>query len=299
MQNLSYRHGFALDADVFVIVAEYDDASAAGEEHCEIFQFVKGKWFHYLLDFAGAGVAVVADDGVNHVVTVGVDGDFHEAARTGDLRGILDGTREGPENRGHLRCVRRIGDEVFAAGMGRQVYRRTGPGQWQRSDQGALLPLGTEAIKGFHAIDGRSADDLVAVGIDGEIFWFDGSTWTQAPSVTSAGLHCVKAISGGPHYLVGGSAGTLLRGHRDDWTVVVHGLDLSTLRSIEVFGDAIFLATHDGLYRLGDTLEPIQLGEGPKTFGVLHAAHGVLWSLGQRDLFVFDGIEWQERVYAG
>src|SRR6185503_15317713 len=75
-----------------------------------------------------------------------------------------------------IRNARTIEGQVYACGMKRQVYRRTGERTWK--DVSAPFAKPKEKV-GFVAIDGFSRAEIYAVGWKGEIWQYNGKKWTN------------------------------------------------------------------------------------------------------------------------
>jgi hypothetical protein len=216
-------------------------------------------------------------------------------------RGLLaEETIEGPPDQGFLRDLRVIGTHLYAAGMGRQAYRRHDSGRWTRWDAG-LLPNSEDVldIRGINAIDGFTEDDMYAVGFQGEIWRYVRGAWHEVESPTNLILERVRVVRPDRAYSAG-QVGTLLRGHGDTWEHVKQTTTEDDFWGMEWFRDRLYLATRNGLYVLveDDELEPVDTGlPGPRTSAQLHAANGALWSFGPQHLaWTEDGTTWNDVV---
>ena len=81
--------------------------------------------------------------------------------------------------------IRACPNGVYAVGMGRRVYRRTGSAQWTRVDRDMRPRSDDEVDAGFRSIHGLPDGSLYAVGFDGEIWSFDRQRWTREDSPTN------------------------------------------------------------------------------------------------------------------
>lgn len=200
-----------------------------------------------------------------------------------------------PLDRGHIRHVRTIGDRTFAVGMGRQVYRREDLGQWTCLDQAIRPAIGE--TKGFESIDGFSTSDLYAVGWDGEIWHYDGSTWSQKNSSTDRVLTGVLCTEEGVVY-AWGRRGLLLRGRGDDWEHVTGEDFIWSISDLCAFEGELYVATASDLYRLeGRTLTALTEvdfgGEKPGAFDKLSARNGMLWSMAGKCIYALEDGIWR------
>jgi hypothetical protein len=206
----------------------------------------------------------------------------------------IDNSLEGPKGRGPLRDLQVIGSTLFAAGMSRQVYRREGPGNWQRVDGGVVAPLGELRPSGFTSIAGLAESDFLAVGYLGEIWSCRNGIWTKHESPTNLLLHRVVVVEPTLAYATG-QKGLLLRYDGAAWTEVSRDVDMGDLWGAAWFGGALYVASESNVYRLekDGSLKPVKV-EGASSCGHLHANDGVLWSFGSKDLAsTSDGRIWR------
>jgi hypothetical protein len=225
------------------------------------------------------------------------------AGRLGFI-GVINGdiigeeTIEGPQTRGFIRDLRVIGQHVYATGMGRQVYRRFGPGNWSPFDDGIVnTPTDYLDVTGFNAIDGVSEEHIYAVGFGGEIWRCLRGQWRQVSSPTNLILERVRTL--GPDLVyAAGQAGVLLRGHDDVWQSIDQTATNDDFWGLEWFHGHLYLSTDKGLFRLNEhsELDSIDLGlPGPRTYSQLHANNGALWSFGSNHLsWTEDGETWND-----
>jgi hypothetical protein len=179
--------------------------------------------------------------------------------------------------------------------MGRQVYRRDGPNQW--TSLGAPVTPRPEdlEVSGFTALDGVEPYDLWFCGYRGEIWRLQGQQqWQRYDSPTNVTLHAIRMVAPALGF-VAGKRGAALRWDGALWRTLpsVEGVD--DVWSLEWFHDRLYAASSRQLFLLdGDRFVPIAV-PGFHSFGHLHAADGVLWSFGTRQLgWTADGANWTE-----
>lgn len=194
--------------------------------------------------------------------------------------------------RGTLRCLATIDGRAYAAGMDRQVFRRDGDNRWTALDDAARMGGGDEVV-GFEAIGGFSATEVYAAGWGGEIWRYDGRSWSRLDSPTNLILTGLCCADTGDVYLCG-RAGTLLRGRLDTWEIIDHGSTGEDLWSVAWFDNTLYAASLRLVYRLEERrLVPVDFAaDPPGSCGQLCAREGVLWSIGARDVMAFDGSTW-------
>jgi len=223
-----------------------------------------------------------------------VEGDFLRSGLVAPRElGCIDTTARGPSGKGWLTGMRRIGDELYAVGMARQVYVRGRGRKWRRIDED-LLAKPSEAA-GLHDVDGFSSKEVYAGGLGGEIWRFDGIRWHRLESPTSGHLRGVRCC-GDWIYMVG-EDGSVLRGRQDRFEVIASEPGGAALLGVESFRDCVYVASAGGVFRLdGRTLREVSFGlEGEVTAGKLASGDGVLWSVGKSHLLTTeDGHTWSQ-----
>jgi len=191
-----------------------------------------------------------------------------------------------------LRACACIEGHAYAAGMNREVFRRAREGQWSAMHAPAVE--GDDDVAGFEAIDGFGANDLYAAGWEGEVWHWRGSAWTQCESPVNVVLSGICCAGDGNVYACGQS-GTLLRGRGQDWEVLETDGLIDDFWDVRWFMDRLYVASMSALYVLqGDALVAVDFGrDAPDSCYKLTDAEGVLWSIGQQNIFSFDGAAWR------
>jgi hypothetical protein len=186
-----------------------------------------------------------------------------------------------------FRSVAAINGQAYAVGFGGQAYRMDSLTLWTRIDEGLPETFDIDAIHGF------GANDIYAVGREGQLWHFDGKVWTAIDLPTDTHLNCVKCAGDGQVY-IGGLLGMVIRGRGDAWAVVDHGETEKDIWDIDWFNDEVFVSSMHGVYRLkGERLVPVDFGDDPPgSFYQLSTAEGVMWSNGEFDIMSFDGKRW-------
>jgi hypothetical protein len=198
-----------------------------------------------------------------------------------------------PSDRGPLRGVRAVGDSIFVVGMDRQVYRRDPRGNWSAFDKGLPRQPESKEISGFESVDGFSEADLYAVGWEGEIWNCANGEWHQEPSPLKTVLVDVCCGGDGAVYACGRN-GVLVRGRRGTWAAVELGGFTESLWSLAWYGGKLYAASMDTIFELSnEQLVPVNMGsDRAKTCYDLVTGHGVMWSIGAKDVMSFDGHAW-------
>lgn len=276
----------AFKKDHVVITAVDDELADQGIDHSIVFRYAGGSWGKKTLEGATRG-SMVLDDG-RRIFNMGTDGRIFILNLPGMSEEHVDTSDEGPSDLLTLRATRLIGDGIYAAGMGRHVYKRTGDGAWLRIDDGVFLEKEKRTrATGFNAIDGFSEDDIYCAGYAGEVWHFDGGAWIQKQSPGNVALNCILCAEDGLVYACG-MAGTIIRGRGDAWEAIAQDVTQSDFMGIAFFKGALYLSSHEGLFRAtGDLVEKVDPGISIDT-AYLDCADGRIWSVGPRDIACSD-----------
>ncbi|MDY6993190.1 MAG: hypothetical protein SVR94_11380, partial [Pseudomonadota bacterium] len=175
---LTYITGFVYKDDLVFISAQVEELVEQEVPHTKMLQWKAGSWGYYMINWPVNGICAMEPPHLK-LLSMGFDGRIHVATSEGFSEEHVDESIQGPDQRGMLRDIRRIGHHIFVTGMQRQVYRRVEEMQWERIDQDVVLPIGSEKISGFNSIDGFSEQDIYTVGLDGEIWHFNGYLWEK------------------------------------------------------------------------------------------------------------------------
>ena len=279
--------------DLVYVRAAIVELEKQGIDHTAMLRFDATDWSQYMIP-AGAVAHCVIPEDARTVLTLSPSGIVHVAKPAGFGWETLDNSDEGPNSLRQMRDIRPIDGHVYAVGMGRMVYRRSPGGAWARFDEGLRGNRSTIEIAGFLAIDGCSESHIYAVGFKGEMWYFNGKRWSQVDSPTNMKLERVRVVS--PDLAVAcGAAGIILLGSRDKWQIVPQDITNKTLWGLEYFDGTFYLADNNSLYGF-DGSRLVRLDSDPLrdvSTGRLHAADGVLWSVGEKDIVVFDGNTWR------
>jgi len=155
-----------------------------------------------------------------------------------------------------------------------------------------------ESARGFFDIDGTDDKHLYAVGWQGEIYFYDGKKWHQNDSPTSAHLASVRCLSPDNVWICG-NGGVVLHGYFNQWATIKDDAFKDNWYCIEEFNGKIYLAGNQMLaYVDGDSILPVDVGlNRPITTNRLHSKEGLLWSIGEKDILIFDGSSWKEIMH--
>ncbi|KLI99286.1 hypothetical protein [Luteimonas sp. FCS-9] len=294
----SYLHGLVQDRHTLRAVAQIDSLTRMGAPNTSMIKWAMPSAarsvYHLQWDCTRMAILPAVDDVGLTLVYTGPDGRVGQATAAGLEDTTVAPPGDGPDVHGVIRDLQTIGDGVYAVGMARQVYRRDRSGTWARHDAGVLQSSDEMALVGFNAIHGRDEATLYAVGFGGEIWCREAEQWRPLESPVASILNAVHVLPDG-RVLVAGQHGALALLDSGGWRTINTEIE-TQIWDIQPFGDAIYIATSDALYRLASDLRPkrVDMGLGTDvTCGQLHAADGVLLSTGRKhQCWSDDGIAW-------
>ncbi len=295
--NVSEVYGYnfgimATGLDYYVIgfETELEDLEV---EHGSVFQNINKKWTPWSTEFRI--YSTVYSKKVQQIFLIGNNGDVEVTAKDEAWDEIIDSSDNGPSSSRNINGACVIGDDLYVAGMRRQVYRRTLESRsWERFDDGCFVQNATPEIFGFNAIHGLSETEIYAVGFRGEIWCYRNSKWNQIESPTDINLYTVCKLQNG-ETLVGGGLGTLLRGNSSGFFPINHNITEHSITSIVEFYNKIFITDENGgLFELiADELKVISdFSISDSDGGHLNANDDALLYTCTNFALIFDGENW-------
>jgi hypothetical protein len=237
----------------------------------------------------------VARKPLEQALTLGENGEIYCIGSGDHHDEFVEPNRDPQRNPGPFRAINRIGDAVYAVGMGRQAFKREANGSWVAIDASIRPDPDDENVYGFEAIDGFDEREIYAVGWNGEIWRYDDSDWHQQISPTNFTLTDVCCAGDGTVYACG-RMGLLLRGRGDEWEAIELGDFSGDIWSLAWFDSTLYFCTMDAVYSLeaDDSIAVAEMGNDPATSCYkLSVAEGVMWSVGAKDIMSFDGKKWE------
>jgi hypothetical protein len=293
-ENCSIVSGAAISHDECLITVMNDALATQRVQHSVAIMHLRGSWSFLtdepVLPWITAAVTKMSRPS-RAVVIVGWAGQVLVVENGGSRReGIL---RKDRLPVSILRAAAAIGIGVYAAGMSRQVYKRTDRNAWIEIDHAVVNTMG-EFGTGFNAIDGFSESEIYAAGTNGELWKYDARNWHKIDSPVNVHLHSLCCAADGYVY-VGGREGLLLRGRHDYWEVVDIGID-APIWDVHSFGEDLYLIANGEVHRyVHGATSPVELVLPKGDFLKLSSADSTLWAFGRKKIVRFDGSAWSER----
>lgn len=300
-QGYSITTGTVRYSDLAYLLTTNDQVIAEGHASSLIFDFDMGNWA------AGAVKWLACSGTVCHVpaerfIVLGTEGSINVSGG-GEVKEEPPIRPAGidPRKRGPLREIRGIANgRAYVVGTCRQAYVRDDEGQWRCIDQSAQVGDVDITDTSFESIDGFDEQEIYTVGWEGEIWMYDGATFTQLTSPTNLALYKVRCAPDGFVYACG-QLGTLLRGRGDQWKVIEHDSTTEDLWGMEIFNGEVYVSSTHFVYRLVDgKLKAVDFGDDvPGSCYHLSAADGIMWSIGPKDVMEFNGSTWKRILQIG
>jgi hypothetical protein len=191
--------------------------------------------------------------------------------------------------------VRDIGSgPAYAVGALRQVYVREEKGIWRAIDESCRAAGKNAADYAFWDIAGFNSSEIYAVGWMGDIWRFDGTTWTSCKTPTKLDLYAVCCGGDGLVYAVG-KGGILVRGRGNDFELLTRPFKNDDFWSCQWYNGRLFVASYLNLYEFQkEELKPVDFGnfKPPRSFHHLSVADGIMWSIGETTVAQLDSNGW-------
>jgi hypothetical protein len=191
-----------------------DSLAAQNVDHAIIRRHLDDAWGQRPLGNAVRGMCASERKGRHTLIALGTDGTVIELLFPDEREETIDDSDAGPSDLVTMRALKRIDGDLYAAGMARHVYRRVREDQWAAIDQNVFVARNVRKQPvGFNAICGHGKRDIYAAGMQGEIWSFDGTQWTQESSPTNVVLNAATLL-GRTEVCIVGMAGVVVCGKR-------------------------------------------------------------------------------------
>jgi len=277
-------------------VISFPDMLSSDTVFCRFFTYNAGEWGRCRDDFMfdGKSLTYLIKESDNYRAwwLLGKNGEAVEI-RGGvpKIEQIPGAGLKGIDPYGYVNTIKNIGGELYVCGYGRQVYKRIDT-QWVSIANDILT---RESANGFFDIDGAESSHVCAVGWNGDIYFHDGQSWHKDDSPTNAHLTSVRCFTTEDIWICG-NGGVVLHGGFNRWTLIKDDAFTGNWYCIEEYNGRVYLAGNGVLaYIDGNTIKAVDVGlDRAITTYRLHSNDGLLWSIGEKDILVFDGSSWRE-----
>lgn len=288
--GLEFVRGVELADKRFVVAAQDPAFSQAATPHTGYSYWSAQNGWDEIGVKGRVTVDLTTNEDATMILSTDQAGIIYETDGTTGLNTGLGGSETDPLDQ-EIRCVQRIGDHIFAAGVARQVYMRQSGGSWHKISTTDMMQ--PDKPMAFQGICGNEPNAVYAAGFGGELWRWNGKIWRQIASPTNI---VFNAIASGPNACVAvGMAGQVAIGIGDAWDMVEHDATNEPFWSVQAYHDAFYLTALSGIYRLKDGhLEAFRdVDDTMRTVYGLSTGPSGLWSVGSSDIALFDGETWQ------
>lgn len=238
----------ALDDSSLYIVGVALELEDRDVPHSILWERIDGSWNRFQWKNRSYGLLAYAQSESRTAIYLGYEGTLKvRSTSNGSSEQVLDVGVDGPSSLRTVSAIRAIGDNLFVAGMRRMVYRREiQESVWLPFDTGLRQPRRDTSLAGLYGFDGSSTNELLGVGIRGEVWRFDGKAWMNLPSPTNLTFLAIRHI-GGQRYVAGGELGSLWLFGSNVWHEVEHSYREESFTCIESWQGRCFLSTESGV----------------------------------------------------
>ncbi len=194
--------------------------------------------------------------------------------------------------------LNQIGDHLYACGGRGQVYKRLGPDQWVKMDEGIRQSIQTPLDECHHLMDinGPSEDAIYATANHGKVLFWNGQMWRQVETPNYSDLGKILVESPEVIWIAGGE-GTLLRGNAVDGFNNVSPVRELLFTDLVRHEGQLYLSSGLGIYAFDEKkrhMKRVKTGLTPEHEDThsLGSRDGVLWSIGDKDIVRLKDGKW-------
>ena len=255
-------------------------------------------WAYEKTNFQSSSNLGLFDNSIPTWFLLGKRGEVVQFAKTQTVQIVqtqIPDAGTGRNRYGYVNKIANIAGKLYVCGYGRQVYKQEN-NKWIHIDKGMILPPGTLG-KSLQSIDGFSTNDIYAVGLDGEIWHYDGKQWHAIQSPTNQHLHEVCCCANGWVYACGGG-GVVLKGRDGKWEIIENKIFLQeNIWGLAYFRNNIYVAACGGIAIIeNNKLKLIDTGIKNIVGGKLRAGAEKLYYIEGDHIYEFDGTKWEEMI---
>jgi len=293
--KLEYTGVYVQTRDCTLITSEAEEFSEKQIDHSYVYGYVKDKW--YIVKQWPNAIVSMAHVGGDpaQLFFLCANGKVYKRFQKVVTEELIDPSDEGPSDLLLMRRMIAVGDELVAVGMARRAYKRSSTGAWAAIDNSCFVRRKDRtSATGFNDVV-SFRQGLLACGYKGEIWIYDGATWTQDSSPTNITLTCMAGVPGGSAVVIAGLGGIVLSGLPGAWQVLPQQQTGADFWGAAAFDDNVYLSNADGVFKVaGKQLQrvPIDANAKPST-AFLSARDSCICSVGAQDIYRSgDAVNW-------
>jgi hypothetical protein len=225
----------------------------------------------------------------DHVYVLGGGDDEFED----DLKTERNSAGERIGKRGAPMKSRTIDGWLWVTGTSRLVGRRLGRNQWEWHASIPIRSLMEDG--GFNDIDGFNGTDIYAAGGHGDIWHYDGATWTQCPFPSNMTLEAICCAGNGEVY-IGAESGTVFKGRGNKWKMISRGSMALPFKDMVWHNNQVWCTSDYGLWVIDKNDKVVEAdvpSEVAACSGHLSVGDGVMLLAGIGGAAMHDGKSWK------
>ena len=278
-----------------LLSSEAEELAEEQVDHSYVYMHFNDKW--YIIEQWPNAVVSMCHTGVTpaQLFFLCANGKVYRRYKSVITEELIDPSDEGPSDLLLMRRIIAVGDELVAVGMARRAYKRSSAGAWAAIDASCFVRRKDRtSATGFNDVVSFRAG-LLAAGYKGEIWIYDGSTWTQDTSPTNVTLTCMASEPDGSAVVIAGLGGLVLSGLPGAWRVLTQNVTAGDFWGAVAFDGRVYLSNGDGVFKVdGNQLQRVSIDAQTKpSTGFLASRDSCIWSVGARDLYrSTDAVTW-------
>jgi hypothetical protein len=164
-------------------------------------------------------------------------------------------------------------------------------------DRGTFVPPEARTdVCGFFALGGLDESEIYAAGFNGEIWTRRDDKWTREVSPTNVALKAMAVRADG-QVCIAGLVGVVVFGRAGRFRAIKHSASRRNFHDVTVFQDKFYLSNDDGVFRLDEASDGLELVKPGGDLSTAHidAGDGVIGSAGDKIIsWSDDGEHWHE-----
>ncbi len=193
-----------------------------------------------------------------------------------------------------LRDIKSRYGRLVAVGSLNQIYESNDLNNWKRH---TIAPKVSQTLYGLESIDMVSNSEAYSVGWNGECLKEEKGTWRYIETPTNLDLHKILCI-GNNHIFICGDEGVILEGTDDTWKFIPNEVTSEKLWGLALYRNKVFVSDMQRIYEiLENGLQEIKYSKQddipPASYRLESVGNLILWSIGEKHLYEFDGSKWK------
>jgi len=193
-----------------------------------------------------------------------------------------------------LRDMKSKYGRLVVVGALNQVFESNDLNTWKCQ---AVAPRTSQVLYGLESVDMVSSSEAYAVGWNGECLKREKGEWRYIEMPTNLDLHKVLCLENGLVFVCG-DEGIILKGSNDTWRLMTNEVTSEKLWGMAFYRNKVFVSDMYRIYEISENgLQEIEYsGQDdipPASYRLRTLGDLILWSIGEKHLYEFDGSRWK------